>query len=58
MTDSLWYQDTVFYELYLRAYKDSNGSGSGDFRGAIEKLDHIQSLGVDCIWILPHYPSP
>lgn len=54
----MWYQNTVFYELYIRAYKDSVGDGHGDFRGAIEKLDHIQSLGVGCIWILPMYPSP
>ncbi len=54
----MWYQTAVFYELYIRAYKDSNGDGRGDFRGAIEKLDHIQSLGVNAIWILPHYPSP
>ncbi len=55
---SNWYETAVFYELYIRAYKDSNGNGRGDFRGAMAKLDHIQSLGVNCIWILPHYPSP
>lgn len=53
-----WYQDAVFYELYIRAYRDSNGDGNGDFRGAIKKLDHIQSLGVNCIWVMPMYPSP
>ncbi|MCB8991209.1 MAG: maltose alpha-D-glucosyltransferase [Ardenticatenaceae bacterium] len=53
-----WYQESVFYELYIRAYKDNNGDGNGDFRGAIDKLDHIKSLGVDCIWVMPHYPSP
>lgn len=53
-----WYQEAVFYELYIRAYRDSDGDGNGDFRGAIEKLDHVKSLGVDCIWILPMYPSP
>ncbi len=53
-----WYKTAVFYELYIRAYADSNGDGNGDLRGAISKLDHIQSLGVDCIWIMPHYPSP
>ena len=53
-----WYQEAIFYELYIRAYNDSNADGHGDFRGAIEKLDHIKSLGVDCIWIMPHYPSP
>ena len=56
--NSQWYQEAVFYELYLRAYSDSNGDGHGDLRGAIDKLDHIKSLGVDCVWILPHYPSP
>jgi len=53
-----WYQEAVFYELYLRAFCDGNGDGHGDFQGAITKLDYIQSLGVDCIWILPMYPSP
>lgn len=55
---SHWYQEAVFYELYIRAYCDGNGDGNGDFRGAITKLDHIKSLGVDCIWIQPMYPSP
>ena len=53
-----WYEEAVFYELYLRAYQDSDGDGHGDFRGAIERLDYIKSLGVNCIWILPMYPSP
>ncbi|NCF65502.1 MAG: maltose alpha-D-glucosyltransferase [Chloroflexi bacterium] len=53
-----WFQEAVFYELYIRAFADANGSGHGDFRGAIEKLDHIKSLGVDCIWVMPMYPSP
>jgi maltose alpha-D-glucosyltransferase / alpha-amylase len=53
-----WYQDAVFYQLNIRAYHDSNGDGIGDFRGAIEKLDYIKSLGVDCIWVMPMYPSP
>jgi maltose alpha-D-glucosyltransferase/alpha-amylase len=53
-----WYQEAVFYQLYVRAYCDANGDGHGDLRGAISKLDHIKSLGVDCIWIMPTYPSP
>jgi maltose alpha-D-glucosyltransferase/alpha-amylase len=53
-----WYQNAVFYELYIRAFSDGNGDGHGDFRGAIDKLDYVKSLGVDCIWILPMYPSP
>jgi maltose alpha-D-glucosyltransferase/alpha-amylase len=57
-TDNHWYLNTVFYELYIRAYKDGNSDGHGDFRGAIEKLDYVKSLGVGCIWILPMYPSP
>lgn len=53
-----WYKDAIFYELHLRAFNDSNGDGIGDFKGATEKLDYLQWLGVDCIWILPMYPSP
>jgi len=53
-----WYERTVFYELYIRAFQDSNGDGNGDFQGAIERLDYVKELGVDCIWILPMYPSP
>ena len=56
--DTHWYQEAVFYELYIRAFCDGNGDGHGDFQGAITKLDHLQSLGVDCIWILPMFPSP
>lgn len=53
-----WYQEAVYYQLYLRAFSDSDGDGHGDFRGAIAKMDHIKSLGVDCIWLMPMYPSP
>src|SRR5216684_303852 len=56
--DPLWYKDAVFYELHVRAFRDSNGDGIGDFRGLMEKLDYIKALGVDCIWLLPFYPSP
>jgi maltose alpha-D-glucosyltransferase/alpha-amylase len=54
----LWYKDAVFYELYVRAFFDSNGDGHGDLRGVIQKLDYLANLGVDCIWLLPIYPSP
>ncbi len=53
-----WYQEAVFYELYIRAFCDEDGDGNGDFRGAISKLDYVKSLGVDCIWIQPMYASP
>jgi maltose alpha-D-glucosyltransferase/alpha-amylase len=59
MTDSsLWYQNAVFYELYVRAFLDSNADGDGDFLGIIQKLDYLGDLGVDVIWLLPIYPSP
>ena len=58
MADKSWYQEAVFFELNIRAYCDSDGDGNGDFRGAITKLDHIKSLGVNCIWVQPMYPSP
>ncbi len=54
----MWYQDTVFYELHVRAFCDSNGDGQGDLQGIISKLDYVRDLGVGCIWLLPIYPSP
>lgn len=54
----LWYKDAIFYELYVRAFRDSNGDGHGDLPGVIEKLDYLQDLGVNCIWLLPIFPSP
>ncbi|WP_448172072.1 maltose alpha-D-glucosyltransferase [Rhizobacter fulvus] len=56
--DPLWYRDAVVYELHIKAYADANGDGIGDFRGLTERLDHVQSLGVNTIWLLPFYPSP
>jgi len=56
--DTRWYQQAVFYEMNIRAFQDSNGDGNGDFRGAIERLDYLLALGVDCTWIQPMYPSP
>ena len=57
-TDPLWYKDAIIYELHVKAFKDSNGDGTGDFQGLIEKLDYIQQLGVTAVWLLPFYPSP
>src|SRR5262249_25602270 len=53
-----WYKDAVFYEVHVKAFRDGNGDGIGDFAGLTESLDYIQELGVDCLWILPMYPSP
>ncbi len=53
-----WYKDAVIYELHIKAFRDSNGDGIGDFKGLLEKLDYLQDLGVTAIWVLPFYPSP
>ncbi len=56
--DPHWYKRAVFYEVLVRSFKDSNGDGTGDLAGLIDKLDYIQWLGVDCIWLPPFYRSP
>ena len=56
--DPLWYKDAIIYELYVRGYYDANGDGIGDFRGLTQKLDYLEWLGVDCLWLLPMYASP
>jgi maltose alpha-D-glucosyltransferase/alpha-amylase len=56
--DPLWYKDALIYEVHVRAFRDSNGDGTGDFVGLTAKLDYLQDLGVTAIWILPFYPSP
>lgn len=56
--DPQWYRTAVFYEVLLRSFADSDGSGSGDLRGLVERLDYLQWLGVDCLWLPPFYPSP
>ncbi|OHD57441.1 MAG: maltose alpha-D-glucosyltransferase [Spirochaetes bacterium GWF1_49_6] len=53
-----WYKDAVFYELYIRGFQDSNGDGKGDIPGLTSRLGYLRELGVDCIWLLPMYPSP
>jgi maltose alpha-D-glucosyltransferase/alpha-amylase len=56
--EPLWFKTAVFYEIHIRGFFDASGDGSGDFRGLTEKLDYLQWLGVDCIWLLPFYTSP
>src|SRR5690349_19314907 len=56
--DPLWFKDAVIYEAHVRAFQDSNGDGIGDFKGLTSRLDYIQDLGVNTIWLLPFYPSP
>ncbi|MGH8219710.1 MAG: alpha-amylase family glycosyl hydrolase, partial [Steroidobacteraceae bacterium] len=56
--DTLWYKDAIIYECHVRAFHDGNDDGIGDFRGLTSKLDYIQDLGVNTVWLLPFYPSP
>ncbi len=56
--DPLWFKRAVFYEIHIRGFFDGNGDGSGDLRGLTEKLEYLKWLGIDCVWLLPMYPSP
>ena len=57
--DSLkWWQKAVFYQIYPRSFADANGDGIGDIPGIISRLDYLQDLGIDAIWLSPHFPSP
>jgi len=56
--DPLWFKRAIFYEIHLRGFFDSNADGSGDLPGLTEKLDYLEWLGIDCIWLLPMYVSP
>ncbi len=53
-----WWQEAVFYQIYPRSFADGDGDGIGDFLGMIDRLDYLQALGVDAVWLSPHYPSP
>tara|TARA_R110000868_G_scaffold83058_6_gene234719 strand:- start:7636 stop:9276 length:1641 start_codon:yes stop_codon:yes gene_type:complete len=57
-TEKAWWKETVFYEIYMPSYKDSNGDGYSDFKGLTSKLDYIQNLGVKGIWLTPFLKSP
>src|SRR5450631_1919367 len=57
-SDTTWWKHAVIYEIYPRSFQDSNGDGIGDLNGITQRLDYLQSLGVDAIWIAPMYPSP
>jgi maltose alpha-D-glucosyltransferase/alpha-amylase len=57
-TDPDWFKDAVFYEVHVKAFTDSTGDGIGDFAGLTGRLDYLRELGVDCLWLLPMYPSP
>lgn len=57
-SDKVWWKETVFYEIYMPSYKDSNGDGYSDFKGLTSKLDYIKNLGVKGIWLTPFLESP
>jgi len=56
--DPRWYKRALFYEVLVRGFHDSSGDGTGDLRGLTSRLDYLQWLGIDCIWLLPIYNSP
>ena len=56
--EKAWWKSAVFYQIYPRSFADGNGDGMGDFTGMIRKLDYLKDLGVDAVWLSPHYPSP
>jgi alpha-glucosidase len=58
MTTLKWWQTALFYQIYPRSFSDGNGDGIGDFKGITEKLDYLKDLGIDAIWLSPHFPSP
>ena len=53
-----WWQNAVIYQVYPRSYADSNGDGIGDLPGIVSRLDHLEWLGVDALWLNPTFPSP
>jgi 1,4-alpha-glucan branching enzyme len=53
-----WWKDGVVYQIYPRSFQDSDGDGIGDLRGIIQRLDYLQALGVDIVWLSPVYRSP
>jgi alpha-glucosidase len=53
-----WWKESVIYQIYPRSFADGNGDGIGDFQGMIAKLDYLRDLGIDAVWLSPHYPSP
>jgi alpha-glucosidase len=57
-TNPNWWKNAVIYEIYPRSFQDSNGDGIGDLNGITSRLDYLQALGVNAIWITPIYPSP
>ncbi len=58
VVDPHWFRRAIFYEVLVRGFYDMSGDGNGDLRGLTEKLDYLEWLGIDCLWLLPFYASP
>src|SRR5215468_4682742 len=58
MPEQPWWQKAVIYQIYPRSFQDSNADGLGDLRGILDRVDYLQWLGIDAVWISPIYPSP
>ena len=56
--DVPWYKDAIIYQAHVRTFSDSNGDGIGDFGGLAQKLDYVEQLGINTIWLMPFFPSP
>ena len=56
--DAGWYKEAIIYQVHVRAFFDSNGDGIGDFQGLAQRLDYVQEIGVNAIWLMPFFPSP
>lgn len=58
MKESKWWKKAVIYQIYPKSFQDSNGDGIGDLRGIVQRLDYLEDLGIDAIWLSPVYRSP
>ncbi len=58
LEENIWYKNSIIYQLHVKSFFDSNNNGFGDFKGLSLKLDYLESLGINTIWLLPFYPSP
>ena len=58
MASHPWWKNAVVYQVYPRSFMDSNGDGIGDLDGILSRIDHIARLGVDTVWLSPHFDSP
>ncbi len=56
--DVPWYKHAIIYQAHVRTFSDSNGDGIGDFQGLDQKLDYLEELGINAIWLMPFFPSP